>query len=250
MEKLRNWVMLILMIVVYGCSSDDSFIEELESYESRSRSVAFDSDEILNSLEFRSLDESYTELVSIVRNSIGNLTQDEINEFSELHLLYKDDSLKYESLYEHFVCNILFKDNYENVGRIYKSFSDARKEFLLKEQYKVYLENDGGFIASMLMQNAGQVTAQRVLIKSTKTRGEENVQKCLDLCKEQYDSDINYAFLIMGCATAFNIGACVLGLGLSVPAAAWTQASILALYEIEVRKAEDDYELCKKGCYI
>ena len=82
MKNLRKWIVFIslvgLMIIVYSCSSDDSFIEELESYENRSRSIAFNSDEILNSSEFRNLDEAYTELVSIVRNSIGNMSQDEI----------------------------------------------------------------------------------------------------------------------------------------------------------------------------
>ena len=82
MEKMKVWVIFIslvsLMIVVYSCSSDDSFIDEMETYEIASRSVTPNLDTILNSPEFQNLDKAYTELISIIRNSVENLTQDEI----------------------------------------------------------------------------------------------------------------------------------------------------------------------------
>ena len=254
MEKMKVWVIFIslvsLMIVVYSCSSDDSFFDEMKTNEVASRSVTPNLDTILNSPEFQNLDKTYTELISIIRSSVENLTQDEMDEFSELYLLYNSDSLKYESLFKYFVCDVLLENNYQRTEQAYKLFESARGDFLQNKVCKTYIESNKEFIASILMQNAGQIKPMIFSIKTIKTRSEVNVQKCLDLCKEQYDSDINNAYKIMGCATVFNIGACVLGLGITVPMTAWTQVSIFALYELAVSKAEDDYRICKEGCYI
>lgn len=254
MEKLKKWVMSIslvsLMIVVYSCSSDDSFIDEMETYEIASRSVTPSLDTILNSPEFQNLDKTYTELISIIRNSVENLTQDEIDEFSELHLLYKSDSLKYESLYKHFICNTLYEDNYTKVEQTCKSFTAAREKLLSNREYETYLKKNGEFITSILMQHAGQVKLPEFTVKNIKTRSEEDIQECLDLCREDFERAVAIATAVLACHTAVSVLSCVLSSGASFPAELIKELGVIALYELAIIDADNKYKICKERCYL
>ena len=254
MKKMKNWVVSISLVsmfaVFYSCSSDDSFMNELDAFErfSAARSVNTDYDEILYSSEFQNLNKAYSELISVVRSLLANMTQDDIEKMLELQILYKGDSIKYESVYNYFAYDTFFKDKYDNAVQVYRTFLNAKEKLLMNEEYKTYIENNENFISFLLMQNAGQVPSIQNSIRTIKTRSEEEIRACLDECKSIYDKDVFNAQALLACKTALNIVSCLLSKGATINNNVKDELLAMACYEYEMQRATEKYENCKKEC--
>ena len=236
------------MMIAWGCSSEfDSYLEEQNSWETQTamtRSVGSECEEVFQSDEFKALSEEYANFASLVRKSLDGISQEEKEELSELFVLYKSDSLRYKTICEHYARTVLFKNHMSQVEQCYVSLLKAKDELLSNDRFKTIMGENEKDITSQLMLNAGQCIPEDASVVPLKTRSESD---CLQLCKEQYDSDMRYAYAIMACETAANIGGCLLGLGITVPSAAWLQGFIFAQYELASKKALDDYEISLVG---
>ena len=240
-------VLVLTMIIFYSCSND-LFEEPFEGNKADNVPIEAESgyNRVIQSPEFEVYDSYCADFISIMRELTNRMSQEVQDELVKLASLYRSDSLKYESLYKYHIDNFLLKEDSIRVKKAYSLLLDARAQFIGNKVLRKDIEKNSKLISTRLAENL--ISFNKFPVQMLKTRTENGKQKCLDECKEDYTADLNHAYLLMGCASVVNIGACVFSLGLSVPAAAWTQASIFALYNIEERKIEADYERCKRRC--
>lgn len=248
MKKNLLIVSGIAIVVFYSCSGDlfEIPVEESKT-DDMSMEVENSYDRVVQSHEFKVYDSSCANFISIMRELTNRMSQEKQNELVELASLYRSDPQKYQSLYKYQIDNFLLKGDSIRVKEAYGLLLNARSNFMKNKVLKKEIERSGELVSARLSDNL--IKSDGISVLMLKTRAPENGnQKCLNICKEDYEASLNHAYALMGCATAFNIGACIFSFGLSVPAAAWTQAGIFAVYQIEVNKIEGDYERCKRRC--
>lgn len=235
------------MVLLNGCTGelfDEPLEKPWDNNELMEAEISYN--KVIQSSDFEQYNSYCVNFISIVRELTNRMSKEEQEELVELTSLYRSDPQRYESLYKYQVDKILLKKDSIRVREAYSLLLDARKKIIGNQALKSDIEKSTDLISTRLSEN--WINLKESSLVKLKTRTESGNQACLDACKEDYNASMRHAYTIMSCGTVLNIGACVFSLGLSVPAAAWTQAGIFAFYQIEVNKIEGDYERCKRRC--
>lgn len=243
----RNFSLMVVFVLAlfYSCSSDFEDVENKTDDLSMKSTSSYDM--VVESREFKAYDSECANFISIIRESVNRMSQEEQDEFSNLIRLYLSEPQKYESLLKYRFDNSVFGQDSVRINKSSVMLLKARDNLMKNKIVCENIKKNESAILARLKENLGNPDDVG-FYPMIKTRTEDGKQKCLNLCKEQLDADINHAYLVMSCGTVANIAACVFSLGVSVPVAGFNQALLITYYGLEENKAKADYERCKRGC--
>lgn len=243
---------MFLVFIVQGCSFEyDRFVDEVDSSQNAlTRSNGMEYDVVLQSREFKEYDAQYGNFVSMVREVLARMSQEEKDEFLKLATLCRSEPDKYQSLFEYKVALILGDDS----TRISNAYS------LLLEKKKVLLENrtleekiaGNEDIISMNIRDKWMETNSKHFVTTRtilKNRSEsDKIQRCKERCWQAYQITLKGLDDDYACASAMNIASCLATGGASGVLNLALQIGLGAAYLSACDRARDTYELCVDGC--
>lgn len=243
----RNIFRLFQLFSICLIASCSNSLQDVDGYGDGIASGSENYKLIVKSKEYEIYNSECIKFIENARDLVSKLSADDSETLTMLVELYHSDHERYQSLLESHVADLVGVD-LTTIEKDYYSLLDARSNLLHRKEMRLISELDKNLISMELHNNLIAFSIEDV-IPSVKTRTEGGDNKdCLQLCKEQYDADIQYAYAVMACGTALNIIACVSSLGVSVGGSALTQLGLLAYYEMAQKKAKEDYDRCVRGC--
>lgn len=254
--KLKRKVYFVLsmslVLIVQGCSFEyDGFVGEVDSpLYAVTRSNGMDYNTVLQSREFEEYDAQYGNFVSLVREVITRMSQEDKEEFLKLAILYHSEPDKYQSLFEYKVVLILGDDS-TRISNAYSLLLEKKKVLLENKTLKEKLVGNEDFI-SMDIRDKWMGTNSKHLVTTRttlKNRSEsDKIQRCKDRCWKQYEITLKQIDAEYLCASTANIASCAISGGTAILGNLIIQVGLGAAYIIACEAARDTYDLCIDAC--